>query len=83
MSHEVHSFSFGDMEVKPHMLKYLLKYNQGSAQQKDAKFMWDYNKFFSAEEKKMTYEHYLRAVSTSIKWRTGEVLPFYEFAVSR
>ena len=83
MTHEILLFSFGDVEIDKGVMQYLLKYNQGSPEQRDINVLWEHQRFFAQNKEMVSYHHYVRAVSTVLKWnKSPGNLQVYEFAVS-
>ncbi len=68
MTHEILLFSFGDVEIDKGVMQYLLKYNQGSPEQRDINVLWEHQRFFAQNKEMVSYHHYVRAVSTVLKW---------------
>ncbi|QDZ25199.1 protein disulfide isomerase [Chloropicon primus] len=83
MTHEVKSFWFGAHKLEPHMDEYLLKYNQGSPFERSLKLVDDYKQLHVAQKRKLSYQHYIKTVATSMLWQ-GSTQSFtaYEMSVN-
>ena len=84
MTHEIRSFHFGKHKLEPYMADHLLKYNQGSPYERSLKLVDDYEQIFIAKERKLSYQHYIKTVATSMIWAAVGKKPFstYEMSVN-
>jgi thiol-disulfide isomerase/thioredoxin len=84
MTHEIRSFHFGKQKLEPYMSNHLLKYNQGSPHERGLKLVDDYEQEFVAQKRKLSYQHYIKTVATSMLWVNEGKRPFstYEMSVN-
>ena len=83
MTHEIKSLHFGRQKLEPYMSDYLLKYNQGSPYERSLKLVDDYEQVLVARERKLSYQHYIKVVTTSMQWsKQSKIFTAHEMSVN-
>ena len=82
MTHTVNHLSFGN-RLKPYELRTLLRQDLGSEGRTAIPSVnWNYNKDFTSKVPRLCHEHYIKIVSTTFKYLSGQQLATYEYTIN-
>ena len=83
MTHTVNHLSFGN-RLKPYELRTLLRQDLGSEGTTTTipSVNWNYNKDFVSKLPLLCHEHYIKIVSTTFKYLSGQKLATYEYTIN-
>ena len=84
MTHTVNHLSFGN-RLKPYELRTLLRQDLSktkNAPQPQPLVNWNYHKDFVSRVPALCHEHYLKIVSTTFSYLSGQMLQTYEYTIN-
>ena len=82
MTHTVNHLSFGN-RLKPYELRTLLRQDLGKTKNAPLPLVnWNYHKDFVSRVPSLCHEHYLKIVSTTFSYLSGQMLQTYEYTIN-
>ena len=82
MTHTVNHLSFGN-RLKPYEIKRLMRQDVGKDMPKTLPFVhWNYAKDFLSKTPLLCHEHYIKVVSSTFQYLSGQILSTYEYTIN-